>query len=310
MTILFNPGFVALDGNGTPYAGAKLNFYATGTTTRQTTYNDADLADPSHANTNPVVADANGLFGPIYLDPTKVYKAVLTTSADVTIWTRDPIGGPSGIPVVTAYTASGTHTRTLGTVKALIEAWGGGGGGGGAVVAPTGSQVATGGGGGAGGYSRRLVTAADLGASIAVTIGAAGAGGLAGNNAGSNGGDTSVGSLCIGKGGSGGAGHPGTSLTAAAAGAGGVPGTGDESFVGEAGSIGTAYTQTTPSRGGSSTIGNGGAAGGGGASTTGGAATSGGYASGGGGGYAPNGTSNAAGGAGTGGFVRITEYIG
>jgi hypothetical protein len=63
--------------------GAKLNFYVSGTSTRQNTYTDIDLTVP-HAN--PVVADAEGYFEPIYLDPSLPnYRVTLTTSADVTI---------------------------------------------------------------------------------------------------------------------------------------------------------------------------------------------------------------------------------
>jgi hypothetical protein len=92
MATVINP-FVAVDGNGNVRASAKLYFYQTGTTTLQNTYADAAL---SAVNTNPVVADSNGLFPAIYLGdpPTFVaYKGVLKTSADVTVWTADPIAG-------------------------------------------------------------------------------------------------------------------------------------------------------------------------------------------------------------------------
>jgi hypothetical protein len=307
MTILAFPGYVATDGNGTPYAGAKLYFYQTGTTTNQNTYSDSAL---SSANTNPVVADANGLFGPIYLDPTLTYKAVLKTSADVTIWTRDPLGGPSGSVIRTVITGSTTHTKQANTVKLDLETLGGGGGGGGAVVAATAGQAAAGGGGGAGSYSRRLVTAATFGASaVTVTIGAAGSGGSAGNNAGTAGGDTSIGALCIGKGGSAGAGNAGASLNGSNGGAGGVAGTGDLTGTGMDGQSAVTYTHVHFPRGGSTYLGSGGAAPqNGSGKSDGGAGT--GYGSGGGGGVAPNGTSNASGGAGRAGIAIITEYLG
>ena len=88
------PRYQALDGNGDPYNGAKLNFYETGTTTRLNTYSDNAL---SSANANPVVADSAGLFGEIFLKNQK-YKVVLTDSSDVTIYTADPVHGePLGI---------------------------------------------------------------------------------------------------------------------------------------------------------------------------------------------------------------------
>jgi hypothetical protein len=68
--------------------GAKAYFYATTTTTPQDTYTTSarNVAHP-----NPVVADANGVFPAIYLDPALVYKLTLTTSADVLIYTVDPV---------------------------------------------------------------------------------------------------------------------------------------------------------------------------------------------------------------------------
>jgi len=92
MATVINP-FVAVDGNGNVRAGAKLYFYQTGTTTLQNTYADAAL---TAVNANPLVADSNGLFPATYLGdpPTYVaYKAILKTSADVTVWTADPIAG-------------------------------------------------------------------------------------------------------------------------------------------------------------------------------------------------------------------------
>ncbi len=70
--------------------GYKLYFYQTGTTTPINTYSQSDLAI-GHVNTNPVVADSNGLFGPIYLLPTPDYKVVLTNAVGTVIWTTDPI---------------------------------------------------------------------------------------------------------------------------------------------------------------------------------------------------------------------------
>lgn len=72
---------------GPPYPGAKLNFYIASTSTRLDTFSDAALTVP---NANPVVADGNGTFGPIYLQ-SRLYKVVLTTSADVQIFTADPV---------------------------------------------------------------------------------------------------------------------------------------------------------------------------------------------------------------------------
>lgn len=69
--------------------GAKLTFTQTLTTTPQNTYQDNARLTP-HAN--PVVADAAGVFAPIYLDPTLPdYRVKLTTSANVLIYQEDGV---------------------------------------------------------------------------------------------------------------------------------------------------------------------------------------------------------------------------
>lgn len=82
------PKAVVIDSSVRVVAGAKANFYAHGTTTPQDTYTDSALTTPS---ANPVIADANGVFAPIYFDSSKAYKLTLTTSADVLIYTVDPV---------------------------------------------------------------------------------------------------------------------------------------------------------------------------------------------------------------------------
>jgi hypothetical protein len=95
---IFLPFSQVLDGNGKPISGAKLYFYKTGTTTPQDTYADSGLETP---NTNPVVADSNGRFGSIYLAGGSDYKAILKTSADVSIQTIDPVEAPATTPAAT-----------------------------------------------------------------------------------------------------------------------------------------------------------------------------------------------------------------
>lgn len=101
----FTPFFQALDANGDPYSGAKLNFYITATSTPKNTYSDAGLTTP---NANPVVADSAGRFGPIYLATDANYKVILATSTDVTIATFDPVQTTSDITGLTALTAPAT----------------------------------------------------------------------------------------------------------------------------------------------------------------------------------------------------------
>lgn len=68
-------------------AGSKLTFSQTGTSNLQNTYTDSALTIPS---SNPVIADAAGVFAPIYLDPTlPFYRVKWTTSADVLLYQTD-----------------------------------------------------------------------------------------------------------------------------------------------------------------------------------------------------------------------------
>lgn len=203
------------------------------------------------------------------------------------------------------FTSSGTYTPSTGIQYAIIECLGAGGGGGG--VANAGATATNNAqGGGAGSYSRTYASAASIGASQTVTIGAAGAAGASGANAGGNGGDTSVGSLCIGKGGSGGG------TTTGSPGAGGVAGTGDFTATGAPGfsmmsySTTIAFTAQYTAPGGSSVFGGGAISLGTGTTSAGAAAT--GYGSGGGGASSINASGANAGGAGTAGVVIVTEY--
>lgn len=140
--------------------------------------------------------------------------------------------GAIGAIRIQKFTASGTYTPDANLIYAVIEAVGGGGGSGGAAVTAA-STINGAGGGGGGSYSKKTATAATIGASQTVTIGGGGGGGAAGNNNGTAGGDTSVGTLCIGKGGLGGNGAADSSGSSAVAG--GVAGTGDVTIVGGTG---------------------------------------------------------------------------
>ena len=87
-SIFVRPKAAPISSSGAPYAGAKYYFYATGTSTLQSIYTDSALTTP-HAN--PVVADGTGTFAPIWLDPTKTYRAKLTTAAGVLLEDVDPV---------------------------------------------------------------------------------------------------------------------------------------------------------------------------------------------------------------------------
>lgn len=67
---------------GAVLAGGKLYFYEAGTTTPKHTYpTETDMIAGTNANANPVVADAYGRFGEIYLLTDEAYKVILKTSA-------------------------------------------------------------------------------------------------------------------------------------------------------------------------------------------------------------------------------------
>lgn len=207
------------------------------------------------------------------------------------------------------FAASGTYTPHANLLYCHMRAVGGGAGGGGSTGGV--GQIFGGGGGGSGGPSETFASAATIGASKTVTIGAAGTGGAAGSNNGAAGGDTSVGTLCIAKGGSGGL--YGANTQVGGGGPGGVAGTGDVAGAGNAGGPGnyhnTAFLPALPAGFGGSSIFGGGAPAPGftaGAATAGAAAT--GFGSGGSGAISSNIAANAAGGAGSAGFVIIIEF--
>lgn len=217
---------------------------------------------------------------------------------------------PQGINrvIVQSFTSgTSTYTPTSGMVYAIIEGVGGGGGAGGAASTTAGTQNGAGGGGG-GEYARVTVTAAQVGASQTVTVGATANGGTAGQNNGTAGNDTSVGSLLVAKGGSASAGVASAARGVGAAG--GTGGTGDLLIPGMPGdgggsaSIITVQAAINGGRGGSSHWGWGGAprlaANDGTAGT--------GYGGGGSGGADGNAGGNRAGGAGSAGRVIITEF--
>lgn len=91
--LFYLPKQIPLD-NGIVLPGAKLTFTQTGTTTPQNTYTDIELTTPS---SNPVIADSEGVFAPIYLDPSLPnYRIKLDDSSDVLIYQVDDIPAGQG----------------------------------------------------------------------------------------------------------------------------------------------------------------------------------------------------------------------
>lgn len=216
---------------------------------------------------------------------------------------------------VQVFTANGTYTAPAGLKRAKVTVVGGGGGGGGSPNTGAG-QGAAAGGGGAGGYAIKTVSAATIGATQTVTVGAAGSGGGGGTtNGGSAGGTSSFGAICSATGGNGGG--PGSISNNSGpdgSGGGGSGGTGtggDINGQGGPGSYGTRNISDNVAYGGvggSSILGGGGyrqSGGGGGSGQT----PSQGYGGGGSGGSTGGATSGGAGGNGTAGVVIVEEFF-
>lgn len=99
MANLYTPSLDrATDSNGVPVSGAKMYFYLTETSTPQDTYTDGDGL---FVSTNPVVADSSGMFDPVFLDPTVVYRVRLTNSTGSEVYYDvDPVRGGESSEVV------------------------------------------------------------------------------------------------------------------------------------------------------------------------------------------------------------------
>lgn len=94
----YMPHQYAPDVTGAPLPGAFLYFYVSGTSTPLDTFQDAALSVP---NTNPVVANAAGIFPDIFLQALS-YKVILTDSTGKQIWVSDPVIPAPVQPPITA----------------------------------------------------------------------------------------------------------------------------------------------------------------------------------------------------------------
>ena len=250
---------------------------------------DAWLSFMASAAANQVLATPNGSSG------TPTIRAL--APADL-----------AGVWVATQVLTSGTsYTRTAGATRGRVRLVGGGGGGGGAQG--TAAQAAAAGGGASGAVVEAWVA---LPATATYAIGGAGAGGTAGNNNGSTGGDTvfdSGGLVLSAGGGSGGqGGNTGTTFASRAGGTGAdgdLNGSTGWTVKGVDGSIGLRFsaTQAVSGEGAACTFGGGGGA----VTNATGKAPTGGYG-GGGGGAATIGATNRAGGDGMPGLIIVEEY--
>lgn len=146
--------------------------------------------------------------------------------------------GVVGKVVSQVFISSGTYTPTSGMLYAEVIAVGGGGGGGGCSTT-TSTEASAAGGGGGGAFTRKIFTAAQIGASQTVTIGSGGTGGVGSGANGTSGGNTTFGSLLTANGGSYGTGGTSSnSSTGSPGGAGGTGSGGDFNVTGQTGSWG------------------------------------------------------------------------
>ena len=216
--------------------------------------------------------------------------------------------------VIQTFTGSGTYTPTTSMKYCTIEVCGGGGGGGGAAASGA-TTAAVGQSAGGGGYARKTVTAATIGTSQIVTVGALASGGGSGNHAGTAGNTSSVGSIVSATGGTAGNGGAATSGSSVQGQAGGTGSSGDVNITGGSSTNGVyCYVSgivqfNIAGNGGGSYFGGstGGVFGNGNVSSTG--NNGGNYGCGGTGGISSGGGAAAGGGSGSAGLVVITEFL-
>lgn len=106
MTTRFVLPFADVGSGILPSSGAQLFFFKTGTNDDKDTFTDVNGLT---ANTNPVIADSNGLFPDIFI--TGKYKVVLKDKNGSQIWSADPVD--EFVSVSGAITANELTTATM-----------------------------------------------------------------------------------------------------------------------------------------------------------------------------------------------------
>jgi hypothetical protein len=114
-TLWFQPIQHILSTSVTNVSGAKAYFYLAGTTTAVAVYTDVGLTIPQ---TQPVVADANGIFSEIFLTPGTAYKVDLQSSSGVSL-PGYPADNQLAIP---AAAATVDTTETAGEALSSVQA--------------------------------------------------------------------------------------------------------------------------------------------------------------------------------------------
>lgn len=199
--------------------------YPSTTTINQVLYSSANntVAGITAANNGTMISGTTGV--PSWLANGTTGQVLTATTGSPPSW------GTAPVTQVTAqkFTATGafTYTPTSNLKYVIVELQGAGGGSGGA--GQTVANVAASGGGGGGAYARFILTAAQVGASLSGSVGAAG---TAGTNAPGNGGTGGSTTLAT------------TSAWTAAGGVGGTAGTAGATSVSTGGAGGTVTTGT------------------------------------------------------------------
>lgn len=157
----------------------------------------APMGEPETAYFKTLKAAANAAGALTSLGVSAAAQSILDDATVAAI--RDTLAAGGTIRIQT-FTGSGTYTPHAKMVACIAAGVGAGGGSGG--VTGSANQGYASGGGGSGAFALAILTAAQIGASQAVAIGAAGAAGAAGNNNGGAGGNTTLGSLLRANGGS------------------------------------------------------------------------------------------------------------
>lgn len=239
---------------------------------------------------------------------------VVTVGTDPVTFSLTGDSGSRTNFVTQVISATGTYTPTSGMTSCIVQLVGSGGGGGGCSSS---ANAGTGSSGSGAGYCMKSYSAAEIGATAAVVIGAAGSGGAAGANDGTAGGNstfTPAGAGAVLTAAGGGKGKAGSNsatsaFTASPPDASGTGTNGDINISGQSGSNGQAFVTTVLcGLGGASHLGASvvtSASGGGPYNGTAGAA----YGSGGSAGFSVSASGNASGGNGSIGVCVITELV-
>lgn len=116
---LINPAIQFVDETGRPLSGAKLFSYVVSTSTKTTTWSNAELSDP---NANPILLDAAGRCS-IFVTDGVEYKFVLAPAYDTDpptspIWTRDKVKSPQELTA--AVIGAALYPRTAAEISAGV----------------------------------------------------------------------------------------------------------------------------------------------------------------------------------------------